>query len=91
VSSAPAPERATLAVRPERIKLNGPGSLTGRIEQVTFNGPDTAYVVALDGPGESRLRLRVSEQNAAGSQPRFALGDRANVTLPREAVRVLAE
>ena len=61
----------TFTVRPEKIRLDEPGSnvgadessAPGRIRDVVYMGPDTRYVVALDAGGE----LVVTQQNLAST------------------------
>jgi spermidine/putrescine transport system ATP-binding protein len=79
----------TLVIRPERIKLGTEGPLSGRIEQVAFNGAETSYVVLIERSDGKALRLRVREQNDRGIASRFRPGDTAAVTLPRDALRAL--
>jgi putative spermidine/putrescine transport system ATP-binding protein len=61
----------TFTVRPEKIRLDEPGSnvaadessAPGRIRDVVYMGPDTRYIVALDAGGE----LVVTQQNLAST------------------------
>jgi len=79
----------TLAVRPERATLarhEGTDGLPGTVDQVVYLGTDTTYHLRLtDG-----AMLRVREQNRAATAPMASPGDAVRVTIPPDAVRVLA-
>jgi putative spermidine/putrescine transport system ATP-binding protein len=66
-------------VRPEKIRLADPatrpaddeGSAPGRIREVVYIGPDTRYIVALDGGGElvvTRQNLETSSMEALATR-----------------------
>jgi putative spermidine/putrescine transport system ATP-binding protein len=66
-------------VRPEKIRLADPatrpaddeGSALGRIREVVYIGPDTRYIVALDGGGElvvTRQNLETSSMEALATR-----------------------
>lgn len=83
--------RVTLAVRPERIALADPGEgegLPGRIGRVIYFGTDTSYHVTLDGL-EAPMLVRV--QNRTGAAGRFGEGSDVRLSVPPEAVQVLAD
>ncbi|PKR55536.1 ABC transporter ATP-binding protein [Thalassospira marina] len=90
-SAAPAPTRATIAIRPERIMLqprtNSETALHGRIDDVVYFGTDTTYHISLDD--QTRLLTRV--QNRDGAAMPFARGDQVDVTLPAAAIRILVD
>ncbi len=75
----------TLAIRPERAQLSATGPVTGRVQEIVYEGTDTIFRLVLPG-GES---LRIREQNRDGARPRFAIGDAASVMLPPGSIRVL--
>ena len=76
----------TLAMRPERAHFEEPGTLTGRVQDIVYEGTDRIFGLVL--PGGDSLRIRV--QNRDGSGSRFAVGDTAGVSLPAKSLRVLA-
>jgi spermidine/putrescine transport system ATP-binding protein len=79
----------TLAVRPERAMLALAGAADGlscTVEQIVYLGTDTTYHLRLaDG-----AKLRVREQNRASTAPMASPGDAVRVTVPPDAVHVLA-
>ncbi len=82
-------QRVTLAVRPERAALEaaGGGGLPGTLETVVYLGTDTTYHVRLDtGTG-----FQVRVQNRAGAGRHFQQGEVVAVSIPADAVRVLAD
>jgi spermidine/putrescine transport system ATP-binding protein len=83
--------RVTLAVRPERVSLAGPGEgggLPGTVRTVVYFGTDTTYHVDLDRL-DAQVLVRV--QNRSGAAGRFAEGDAVQLSVPPEAVQVLAD
>ncbi|SEE51684.1 spermidine/putrescine transport system ATP-binding protein [Rhizobiales bacterium GAS188] len=85
----PAGDEVLLAIRPECTLLGPvePGSLSGTVDQLVYEGRGTTYYVAL----AEGIRLRACEQNRDGARPRFVRGDKVGVALPANAVRVLVE
>ena len=84
---------ATVAVRPEKIRLagtrpEGRNSFEGRVELVTYIGKDSDHRIRL-GP-EAVVRVRVQNQTA-GMGSGAAVGDRVWVSWPAEASRVLLD
>jgi spermidine/putrescine transport system ATP-binding protein len=75
----------TLAIRPERARLDAAGPVTGRVQDIVYEGTDTIFRLLLPG-GET---IRIRQQNSDGAKPRLAIGDLAAVTLPPESIRVL--
>ncbi|HEY7689059.1 MAG TPA: ABC transporter ATP-binding protein [Dongiaceae bacterium] len=77
---------ATLAVRPEKIRLQAGGS-HGEIVQSVYTGTDTNYQVRIgDGSG-----LSVRVQNAVDGGSPFAVGDRVGIDVPAGAARMLQD
>jgi spermidine/putrescine transport system ATP-binding protein len=87
-SGAPG-EAVALVIRPERavLEAGAKSAMSGTVDQVVYEGGDTTYYVALVGGG----RFRVCEQNKSGARARFSAGDPVGISLPAEAIRVLAE
>ena len=84
---SPAGSEVTLAIRPERV-VGGPagtGALTVVVDDMVYEGTDTTYYVILPNGG----RMRVREQNRDSARPRFATGDRIDISLPPPSTRVL--
>jgi putrescine transport system ATP-binding protein len=89
----PSSGAATVAVRPEKIrlhreKLDGRNAFEGTVELVTYVGKDSDYRVRL-GP-QAVVRVRVQNM-AAGAWTGIAVGDRVWVSWPEEAARVLLD
>jgi spermidine/putrescine transport system ATP-binding protein len=82
-------ERVTLAVRPERVELAAAreGALSGTLQNIVYFGTDTTYHVALEGGARFQVRM----QNRSGAVRRFQAGDSVSVTIPPDAVQVLAD
>ena len=79
--------KVMLAIRPERV-VGGPagtGAITAVVDEMVYEGTDTTYYVIL--PDGERMRLR--EQNRDSARPRFATGDRIEISLPPASTRVL--
>jgi spermidine/putrescine transport system ATP-binding protein len=79
--------RVTLAIRPERV-VSGPvgtGMITVIVGETVYEGTDTTYYAILPSGG----RVRVREQNRDSARPRFATGDRIDISLPAASTRVL--
>ena len=86
---APTGRTATLALRPERLRVegDGPEGLPGRVDEVIYLGTDTVYQVAVEGQGLLRVRM----QNEGGAQAGYRNGDLVRVRVPADAVRVLED
>lgn len=82
-------DRVTLTVRPERAHLaaNGQGALCGRLQNVVYFGTDTTYHVTLDGGGQFQIRM----QNRDGAARAFEAGEQVSVSIPPDAIQVLAD
>jgi spermidine/putrescine transport system ATP-binding protein len=92
-NDTPSSGPATVAVRPEKIrlqreKLDGRNAFDGTVELVTYVGKDSDYRVRL-GP-QAVVRVRV-QNVAAGAWSGVAVGDRVWVSWPEEAARVLLD
>jgi spermidine/putrescine transport system ATP-binding protein len=81
-------DRVTVAIRPERLRLEPPGadsssssdgwsSVPGRVDQGTYLGDQTEYRVTTGAAGE----LVVRQQNAAGASSGHAFGPGDPVTV----------
>jgi spermidine/putrescine transport system ATP-binding protein len=79
-------DRATLAVRPEKVLLKG-GGADGVVSQAVYVGTDTNYEIRLGD--DSRLNVRVQNSVDGGSQ--FAVGDKVGVQIPAGAARMLQD
>ncbi len=77
---------ATLAIRPEKIRLKA-GGAHGEIVQSVYTGTDTNYQVRI-GDG-SALSVRV--QNAVDGGSPFTVGDRVDIDVPTGAARMLQD
>ncbi|MFO1067545.1 MAG: ABC transporter ATP-binding protein [Geminicoccaceae bacterium] len=91
VSAMPATAggRVTLAIRPERAELapaDAPG-LPATVEQVVYFGTDTTFHLRLGGGQPFQARV----QNRRGAVHAFQAGDAASLSVPPEAVRLLAD
>lgn len=82
-------QTAWLSIRPERLSLTAASAqasgLTGTIGQVIYMGTDTQYVVQLDLGYELSVRV----QNMASPTPPLQSGQRVQVSLDEQAVRLL--
>jgi spermidine/putrescine transport system ATP-binding protein len=80
----------TIAVRPERVGFAPPGAgapLEGTVETVVYFGTDTLFHLRLpDG-----RPFVVRAQNKEGARRSFAPGDRVGLTVPADALQVLAD
>jgi spermidine/putrescine transport system ATP-binding protein len=80
----------TIAVRPERVSFAVPGAgapLEGTVETVVYFGTDTLFHLRLaDGKP-----FVVRAQNKEGARRSFAPGDRVGLTVPPDALQVLAD
>ncbi|WP_062464976.1 ABC transporter ATP-binding protein [Demequina soli] len=86
VAAALGLDRAPMAVRPERVTLDGPaGGVPGTIAEVIYTGPEHRLVVDLDGLG---ARITALEPNTGAARPR-ARGDRVTVSVERGAAAPL--
>lgn len=77
-----------LAIRPERVQLEPAGSLgvnrlPGALERKVYYGDRTQLLVRLDG-GETICAVHAN----SGASPPFGPGDRIEVHLPQESLRV---
>ena len=85
-------QKVTIAVRPEKLRLNAPikggNHLTGKTENVVYIGTDTHYEVRFpDGQ-----KLRVREQNITREHKSMAkAGDDVTVSFTQTAPRLLTE
>jgi spermidine/putrescine transport system ATP-binding protein len=85
-------QRVTVAVRPEKLRLNAPletgNNIAGVAEEIIYIGTDSHYGIRLaDGQF-----LRAREQNVTrGSKSICSTGDRVTVSFTRTAARVLTE
>jgi spermidine/putrescine transport system ATP-binding protein len=80
----------TLAIRPERIQLvpaEAGSDLQGRVETVVYFGTDTILHVTLD----DGVAMTVRAQNREGARPIAAPGQRVGLSVPGEALQVLAD
>ncbi|HUF39976.1 MAG TPA: ABC transporter ATP-binding protein [Anaerolineales bacterium] len=85
-------QRVTIAVRPEKLRLNAPlengNNLPGVAEEIIYIGTDSHYRIRL--PDGQFVRAR--EQNInRGSKSICARGDHVTVSFTRTAARVLTE
>ncbi len=85
-------DRASLALRPEKIILerpgaDGSGTVPGRIETCVYLGTDTTYHVAVDN--DSRLMVR--GQNDLAGRAQFAAGDEVTLRIVPGAARMLVD
>ena len=85
-------ERVSLAIRPEKLRLNDPvkngNNLRGIAEEVIYIGTDTHYIVRF--PGNQLLRVR--EQNLTAESKRMCtIGEEVSVSFTNPAARVLTE
>ena len=79
-------ETCILAVRPERVRLNGDGDgLPVRVVSVVYTGSDTLY--HLEVPGQAAFRVRA--QNTRGAQTEWRPGDALHLAVPPGALRVV--
>jgi spermidine/putrescine transport system ATP-binding protein len=80
----------TIAVRPERVSFAVPGAaapLEGTVETVVYFGTDTLFHLRLaDGKP-----FVVRAQNKEGARRSFAPGDHVGLTMPADALQVLAD
>jgi spermidine/putrescine transport system ATP-binding protein len=77
---------ATLAIRPEKIRLKA-GGAHGEIVQSVYTGTDTNYQVRIgDGSG-----LSVRVQNAVDGGSPFVVGDKVGIDVPSGAARMLQD
>jgi spermidine/putrescine transport system ATP-binding protein len=77
---------ATLAIRPEKIRLKA-GGAHGEIVQSVYTGTDTNYQVRIgDGSG-----LSVRVQNAVDGGSPFTVGDKVGIDVPSGAARMLQD
>jgi len=77
---------ATLAIRPEKIRLKA-GGAHGEIVQSVYTGTDTNYQVRIgDGSG-----LSVRVQNAVDGGSPFTVGDKVGIDVPSGAARMLLD
>ena len=83
--SGPAGRPVTLAIRPERVRIDPASALKAALKDVIYEGTDTIFRLALPG-GES---LAVRAQNRDGGLPRPAIGEILGVALPPGSLRVL--
>ncbi len=87
----PAGARATLAIRPERLRLVAPEDaravFAGAVERLVYIGSDTDCRVRLEGGPVVDVRLR----NAGGEAAPFAGGDRVGIAFDPAAARLLPE
>jgi len=83
--------RATLAIRPERLRLVEPGDaravFSGTVERLVYIGSDTDYRVRLDDGPPVDVRV----QNAGGEATRYAGGERVGIAFDPAAARLLPE
>ena len=77
--------KATLALRPERVRLSGEGA-PAVVADAVYAGDDTLYILSL--PGGETLRARAS--NADGRPP-LSPGDSARLQIDEDAWRVLED
>jgi spermidine/putrescine transport system ATP-binding protein len=77
----------TLAIRPERVRLDPQGELAGVIENIVYIGTDTLYLLKV--AGQSGFRVR--QQNHEGGRLPHAVGDAVRIRVPASAIRVLSE
>ena len=77
--------QATLALRPERIRLGREGA-PASVDEAVYSGGDTLYIVS--APGGAPLRVRVS--NADGAPP-LSPGDSVRMQIDDDAWRVLED
>uniref|UniRef100_UPI0025CEA8E4 ABC transporter ATP-binding protein n=1 Tax=Demequina sp. TaxID=2050685 RepID=UPI0025CEA8E4 len=77
---------APMAVRPERVTLDGPAAgLPGTVAEVIYTGPEHRIVVDLDGHD---ARITALEPNVGGDRPRVR-GDRVTVAIDPAAAAPL--
>ena len=86
-------QRVTLAVRPERAKLEkagqgGEGAIEAKVANVVYFGTDTTYHLIL---GRSGSDFTVRMQNRQGARHAFAAGDTVDLVLPEDAIQVLKD
>ena len=81
--------RVTLAIRPERVEL-APRTASGwpaRVEGVTYFGTDTTVQLLLGEVVPFQARV----QNRSGAVHAYKPGDMVSVTVPPDAVRIVAD
>lgn len=84
----PVGQVVTLAVRPERMRVNAPGDgLAATVQEVVYLGTDTLYQLTLEGGHPCQVRM----QNDRGAQQRWQRGDRVGLVLDPTAVQVLED
>ncbi|MDX9864899.1 MAG: ABC transporter ATP-binding protein [Anaerolineaceae bacterium] len=90
-------KEVTVAVRPEKLRLNGLGHaknldekfvIQGTVRESVYAGTDTQYIIGLES-GE-RLTVHVRNSQALPSDE-FARGRRVSLSCPVEALRLLPE
>ena len=91
--SQEAGKRVTLAVRPERAKLEksgegGSAAIQATVDNVVYFGTDTTYHLTLEKSGKP---FTVRMQNRQGARHAFSAGDTANLVLPEDAIQVLKD
>ncbi len=87
IASVDSRNEFTLAIRPERILLDGPAPnrFAGEVVETTYTGAETHCLVRVGSEG-----LRVVTTNRPGI-PRLDLGQKINVTFPPESLIVLGD
>jgi spermidine/putrescine transport system ATP-binding protein len=85
-------QRVTVAVRPEKIRLNAPleigNNLPGVAEEIIYIGTDSHYGIRL----QDGQFLRAREQNVTrGSKSICSTGDAVTVSFTQTAARILTE
>jgi spermidine/putrescine transport system ATP-binding protein len=80
-------ERVTVAVRPEKVRLNGESDLRGRVEEVIYRGSDTDVLVRVDDRTVIRARRPRDSPNAEPLS--FAAGTEIGIGWDVGAARVL--
>ncbi|MFH1807007.1 MAG: ABC transporter ATP-binding protein [Pseudomonadota bacterium] len=87
-------DNVTISIRPERLALyvgnDQNGGLTGTIRDIVYFGTDTTYHIDL-GPSGADAKLTVRVQNRDGEGREFERGAQVGVTVPVDAIRVLAD
>jgi len=87
VGTHPTGSTVTLAIRPEKIKLNDESTLRGDIQETVYLGTDTNYIIKLN----DSTTITVRDQNGVTGDARYSKGQSVGLHIPDSSVRMLAD